>query len=63
LTNEPFYYLYVDKARVRAPIRYDDAARIYPHVSGALNRDAIIAGRVARRDADGSFLAPEPLSN
>lgn len=55
------YYLYIDKARVRAPIRYDDAARVYSHIYGALNRDAIVAVRVARRVADGTFLPPEIL--
>ena len=61
--SEPHYYLYLDKARVRAPIRYEDAARIYPHIYGALNRDAIVAVRVARRGADGTFLEPELLSH
>jgi uncharacterized protein (DUF952 family) len=58
---EPFYYLTIDKARVRAPMRYDDAAKIYPHIYGALNRDAIIAIRPARRDANGIFLEPDEL--
>ncbi len=58
---EPFLYLYLDTARVRAPIRYDDAAKKYPHIYGALNRDAIIAIRPARRAEDGTFLEPEPL--
>ncbi len=58
---EPHYYLYIDKACVRAPIRYDDAARLYPHIYGALNRDAIAAVRPARRQRDGTFLAPEPV--
>jgi uncharacterized protein (DUF952 family) len=60
--REPHYYLYIDKARVRAPIRYDDARRVYPHIYGALNRDAIIAVCPARRAADGTFLAPEPMT-
>ncbi len=58
---EPQYYLYIDKTRVRAPIRYDDAAQKYPHIYGALNRDAMVAIRPARREADGSFLPPEHL--
>ncbi len=57
----PHLYLYIDKSRVRAPIRYDDAERRYPHIYGALNRDAIITIRPARRRADGSYLPPEPL--
>ena len=60
---EPHYYLYIDKARVRAPIRYDDANRLYPHIYGALNRNAIVAARVARREAAGTFLGPESLEN
>jgi uncharacterized protein (DUF952 family) len=59
--GEPHYYLYIDKARVTAPIRYEDAARLYPHIYGALNRDAIVAVRRAVLDADGGFLAPEAL--
>ena len=57
---EPHYYLYIDKARVRAPIRYDAEPRIYPHIYGALNRDAIVAMRPAHRLADGTFLSPAP---
>ncbi len=58
---EPHYYLYIDQTRVRAPISYDDAARLYPHIYGALNRDAIIAVRAARRSSDGTFLPPAPM--
>ena len=50
-------------SRVRAPIQYEDEARIYPHIYGALNRDAIVAVRAASRGVDGTFLEPEPLPN
>ena len=59
--SAPHYYLYIDKARVRAPIRYDAEPHIYPHIYGALNRDAIMAVRLAKRNADGTFSPPEPL--
>ena len=62
LNPAPHYYLYIDKARVRAPIRYDAEPRIYPHIYGALNRDAIVTVRLAKRNADGTFLPPEPLA-
>ncbi|MBI3538018.1 MAG: DUF952 domain-containing protein [Chloroflexi bacterium] len=58
---EPFYYLTIDTARVRAKWRYDDAAKKYPHIYGALNRDAIIAIQPARRAADGTFMPPEEM--
>lgn len=61
--TQAHYYLYIAKARVRAPIRYDAAPHIYPHIYGALNRDAIVAVRTARRATDGTFQAPESLSN
>ncbi len=55
----PHLYLYVDKDRVRAPIRYEDPDHKYPHIYGPLNRDAIISIRPAGRDAAGNFLPPE----
>ncbi len=58
---EPCYYLYIDKARVHPPIRYEDPEHLFPHIYGALNRDAIVAVRGARRETDGTFLAPEAL--
>ncbi len=60
-STEPFYYLYIDKTRVTAPIRYDDSAQIYPHIYAALNRASIIAIRNAKRDAKGTFLKPETI--
>ncbi len=59
---EPFYYLYIDKGRVQAPIRYEDPGKLYPHIYGALNRSAIMAVRLALRAANGTFLSPEPAS-
>lgn len=54
----PHLYLYIDKDRVNAPIRYEDAENKYPHVYGPLNRDAVVAVRLAARDAEGHFLPP-----
>ena len=58
---ELHYYLYIDLARVCAPIRYDDPKKLYPHIYGAINRDAIVTTRNARRDASGNFLMPETV--
>lgn len=52
-------YLFIDKDRVRAPIRYEDKEKKYPHIYGALNRDAIAAVCLADRDPAGRFLPPE----
>ncbi|MDE3095049.1 MAG: DUF952 domain-containing protein [Chloroflexota bacterium] len=50
--------LVIDKRRVQPPIRYEDDARLYPHICGALNRDAIVAVVPVLRAADGAFLPP-----
>ena len=51
-----FYLLTIDTERVKSPIKYDDPNRIYPHIYGPLNRDAIVDKKVALREADGTFL-------
>ena len=51
--------LVIDKALVKASIRYDDAERIYPHIHGPLNRDAIVTIVPMLRNADGTFLPPQ----
>jgi len=53
-----FLTLVIDKTRVTAPVRYEDAARIYPHIYGALNRDAIVGVVPVPRAEDGTFVAP-----
>ena len=61
--SEPFVVLVIERARVRAPIRYDDPHRVYSHIYGPLNRDAIVRVLPMPRAADGTFLPPqeEPL--
>ncbi|MEO8287787.1 MAG: DUF952 domain-containing protein [Chloroflexota bacterium] len=51
-----FYMLYIDKERVQSEIKYEDPGRIYPHIYGPLNRDAIVDKKLARRERDGTFL-------
>jgi uncharacterized protein (DUF952 family) len=57
--SRPYLVLEIDLTRVVAPVRYDDSRRIYPHIYGGLNRDAIVEIRSMRRDADGTFLGVE----
>jgi uncharacterized protein (DUF952 family) len=54
----PFVALVIDLNRVRAPVRYEDPRRVYPHVYGPLNRDAIVAVLDVPRQPDGTFLRP-----
>jgi uncharacterized protein (DUF952 family) len=51
--------LVIDKSLVQSEIRYEDPARIYPHIYGPLNRDAIVTIVPMLRNADGTFLPPK----
>jgi uncharacterized protein (DUF952 family) len=50
--------LVLDRSRIGAPIRYEDAREVYPHVYGPIQRAAIIQVLEMRRDATGAFLPP-----
>ena len=54
-----FLALLIDKSKVNAPVIYEDPNRIFPHIYGPLNRDAIVAIKVIPRDEQGRFLPPE----
>ncbi len=53
-----YVVLVIDKRRVQPSMRYEDEARIYPHIYGALNRDAIVGVVPVLRAAGGAFLPP-----
>ncbi|MDQ4045603.1 MAG: DUF952 domain-containing protein [Chloroflexota bacterium] len=48
--------LVLDVTRITSEVRYDDPERIYPHIYGPLNVDAVIDVLVAEQDADGTFI-------
>lgn len=63
-----FLVLVIDPDRLAAPLKHEPpappppaghplAGRLFPHIYGPLNRDAIVAVRAARRAPDGTFLA------
>jgi uncharacterized protein (DUF952 family) len=52
----PFLVLDVDLSKVRARAIYEDEARIYPHIYGPIDRDAILRVRRVERAGNGSFL-------
>jgi uncharacterized protein (DUF952 family) len=49
--------LVIETERATAPIVYDDAERVFPHIYGPLNRDAIEDVRPLVRDESGAFMA------
>ena len=55
-----YVVLVIDKMKLRSKVVYEDAAGIYPHIYGPLNRDAIVDILPVLRTADGSFLPPGP---
>jgi uncharacterized protein (DUF952 family) len=48
--------LSIARDRISSPVRHEDVGRIYPHIYGPLNVDAVVAVRAVRRAADGAFL-------
>lgn len=53
-----YILLVIDRKKVRPKIKYEDAAHIYPHIYGPLNRDAIREILPVLRASDGTFLRP-----
>jgi uncharacterized protein (DUF952 family) len=53
-----YIVLVIDRAKVRPDVRYEDAERIYPHICGPLNRDAIREILPLMRSADGTIVRP-----
>jgi uncharacterized protein (DUF952 family) len=51
--------LVLDVGRLSAPIKYEDPRRVYPHVYGPIERDAILQVLTMPRDASGAFLPPQ----
>ena len=47
--------LVIDPNFLTAPVRFEDSARIYPHLYGPLNVEAVRAVRRVRRTEDGSY--------
>lgn len=50
--------LVIEPAEVTAEIRFEDPDLTYPHIYGALNRDAILEVVPVPRASGGRFLAP-----
>jgi uncharacterized protein (DUF952 family) len=57
----PMVVLVIDPERLRAEVRYEappgEPGRLFPHVYGPLNLDAVTEARPARRLDDGTFVA------
>ena len=50
--------LVIDRSRLHAPVRYEDARKIYPHVYGAIENEAILSVLVLSRSPDGAWQPP-----
>ena len=47
--------LALDINKIESEVRYDDPDRIYPHIYGPLNTDAVIGEFAVERESDGTF--------
>ena len=52
-----FVVLLVDLEQTSSPFRYEDPAKIYPHIYGSLHRRAILSLHTVQRDPTGLFIA------
>jgi uncharacterized protein (DUF952 family) len=48
--------LVLDVSKLTAPLRYEDPRRVYPHVYGPIDREAIVEVRTMPRDQRGTYL-------
>jgi uncharacterized protein (DUF952 family) len=46
----------IDTTRLTSELRYDDSERLYPHIYGPLNLDAVIGTLAVNREPDGTFV-------
>jgi uncharacterized protein (DUF952 family) len=64
--DEAMQLLEIDEGKVKPEIRYEDAmqnGRLFPHIYGPLNRDAIIAIHKLEWDGEEGYRLPEALRN
>ena len=64
--QEGLVLLAIDTSMLQANLRYDEVLgeeERFPHLYGALNRDAVIAERALRPGSDGSFELTRPLAS
>lgn len=57
LDRRPFLVLSLDLDLIQAPWTVEDAAGIYPHIHGPVDRQAIVTMAPLMRADDGKFLA------
>lgn len=53
----PYRVLVLDLSQVAAEVKYEDPDRIYPHIYGLLNLDAVIGELSVSRSESGVFLS------
>ena len=56
--QEELWLFFIDKSRVKSAIRYDDKERLFPHIYGPLNWDAVVKVGAMVRDRKGDWIFP-----
>ena len=54
--SRPYCLLEIARARLTAPVVYEDTEQVYPHIYGPLDTAAIRAVRTVERDDAGRFI-------
>jgi uncharacterized protein (DUF952 family) len=50
-----YFLLTIDAGMLTSPMTYEDPARIFPHIYGPLNTEAVVGVRQVERSSDGRF--------
>lgn len=50
--------LFLERSKIKSPTRYDDSEKLFPHIYGPLNRDAIVKISKMSKDSKGDWIFP-----
>lgn len=56
--SDDLLVVFIDKNKLRSPVRFDDEERAYPHIYGPLNRSAIVKVAKMIREQNSSWIFP-----
>ena len=56
--DDELLVMFIDKERVIATVQYDDPDKLFPHIYGGLNRNAIVKISQMVRDRKGDWIFP-----
>lgn len=65
-TKDELVLLCIDEDKLTSPVKYEDGdncGRLYPHIYGLINNDAVVDVLPYRRDAQGGYIKPPEFAD